>query len=199
MPDEFPINDPRKVWQDQPVEALKMSTGELRQKALQHYSRARSEALSSILISLALSVVFAWSITRAHTALARYGWGLLSLSVIYAAWHVYQWMWPRELAEDAPAGTCLEFYRRELERRRDYAGRWWKSGLPVLFSSGMIMAAIGTGAPKGPPPHPALAALPLLLLIAVWAVVWLVMKKKSGPTLQEEIDQLKAMEIDNRS
>lgn len=199
MPDESPMQDPQNLWQNQPTEPFKMSASEVRHKARERHSRTRSEALSSILISLVLSVVFAGSLARAHTALARSGWGLLSLSVIYAAWHVYKWRWPRNLAEDAPMGTCVEFCRRELERRRDYTGRWWKSGLPFLFLAGMAMAALGTGAPKGPPPNPWVAALPFFVVMAAWVVLFFFMKKKDGQSLQQEIDELKAMERDSRS
>ena len=30
MPSEFPMNDPRNVWQNQPTEAFKMSADQLR-------------------------------------------------------------------------------------------------------------------------------------------------------------------------
>ena len=198
MPSEFPINDLRSVWQNQQTEPLKMSANELRTRAQQRQSKARFEARLSIVIGLACSVFFAWTFTRAHEALARMGWGLLSLWGIYAAFHAYKWIRPQNLPQDAPINRCLEFYRRELERRRDYLRhRWWRSGLPFCIL-GMVMVIVGTGARKVPP-HPLLNAIPFLGLLAVWAVVFRFVKKKLGQeNLQQEIEELRAFEMANR-
>ena len=97
MPSEFPMNDPRSVSKQQ-TEPVKMSANELRTRAQQRQSKARFEARLSIVIGLACSVFFAWTFTRAHEALARMGWGLLSLWGIYAAFHAYKSIRPQELA-----------------------------------------------------------------------------------------------------
>jgi hypothetical protein len=198
MPSDFPMKDPQKIWQNQPTEPLKMSASDLRRKALVRQSKARLEALSTIIIGIILCVVFAWSFARAHEMLARMGWGLLSLCMIYAAYHAYKWIWPQSLPEEAPINTCLEFYRRELERRRDYVHRWWRSGLPFFLLLGMVMAGVGTGA-RNAPPHPLLNALPFFLILAIWAVAFLLMRKKLGrENLQQEIEELRAFERESR-
>ena len=198
MPSDFPMKDPQEIWQNQPTEPLKMSASDLRRKALVRQSKARLEALSTIIIGIILCVVFAWSFARAHEMLARMGWGLLSLCGIYIAYHAYKWIWPQSLPEEAPISTCLEFYRRELERRRDYLHRWWRSGLPLFLLLGMVMAAVGTGA-RNAPPHPLLNALPFFLILAIWAVAFLLMRKKLGrENLQQEIEELRAFERESR-
>jgi peptidoglycan/LPS O-acetylase OafA/YrhL len=118
--------------------------------------------------------------------------------MIYAAYHAYKWIWAQSLPEEATISTCLEFYRRELERRRDYPHRWWRSGLPLLLLLGMVMAGVGTGA-RNAPPHPFLNALPFLLVLAIWAVAFLFMRKKLGrENLQQEIEELRAFERESR-
>jgi len=173
-----------------------MSANELRTRAQQRQSKARFEARLSIVIGLACSVFFAWTFTRAHEALARVGWVLLSLWGIYAAFHAYKWIRPQNLPQDAPINRCLEFYRSELERRRDYLRhRWSRSGLPVCIL-GMVMVIVGTGAPKVSP-HPWMNAIPFLGLLAVWAVALPFVKKKLGQeNLQQEIEELRAFEIE---
>jgi O-antigen/teichoic acid export membrane protein len=198
MPSDFPMKDPQKIWQNQPTEPLKMSASDLRRKALDRQSKSRFEALSTILIGIVLCVVFAWSFAKAHTMLARMGWGLLGLYGIYAAYHAYKWIWPGNLPEEAPMSTCLEFYRRALERRRDYQHSWWRSGLPFLLLLGIVMAALGTGA-RNAPPHPLLNALPFLLVLLIWVVGFLFMRKKLGrENLQREIEELRAFERESR-
>lgn len=202
MPNDFLMKDPQQVWQDQPTEALKMSASDLRRKAVGRQSKARFEALSTITIGIVLCLVFAWSFARGNNMLSRIGWGLLSLCGIYIAYHGYRWIWPGNLPEEAPIGTCLEFYRRALERKRDYQNRWWRSGLPLLLLLGMVMGGLGAGArnatPQNPPLNPWLNALPFVLVLAVWAVAFLVMRKKLGGDLQQEIDELRAFERESR-
>ena len=197
MPSDFPMKDPQEIWQNQPTEPLKMSASDLRRKALERQSKARFEALSTIIIGIILCVIFVWSFARAHTMLARMGWGLLSLCQVYVAYHAYKWIWLRNLPKEAPISTCLEFYRRELERRRDYPHRWWRSGLPFFLLLGMVMAAVGTGA-RNAPPHPLLNALPFFMILAIWAVAFLLMRKKLGGDLQRQIEELRAFERENR-
>jgi len=201
MPNEFPMNDPQSVWQNQPTEPLKMSANDLRRKALEAQSKARFAVLFIILIAIICCLVFAWSFAGAHTVHVRMAYGLVSLCMIYAAYHAYKWTWPGNLPEEAPISTCIEFYRRALERQRDYIRRWGRSGLPVFILTllGSVMAAVGTGARNVPPRHPLLNALPFFLLLAVWVVAFLILRKKRGPkNLQREIEELRAFERENR-
>jgi hypothetical protein len=119
-----------------------------------------------------------------------------SLRDLYRIYHAYKWIWPGDLPEEAPISTCLEFYRRALERRRDYQHRWWRSGLPFFLLLGMVMAGLGTGARNAALQHPLLNALPFFLILAVWAVAFLLMRKKLGrENLQQEIEELRAFEL----
>ena len=200
MPGDFPMQDPRQIWRDQPTEPLKMSRAELRHKAVKLQSKARFAALFTMIIGIVFCVFFAWwSLAGSREMLARMGFGLMSLCMIYAAYHVYKWTWPRDLPEDAPIGSCIEFYRRELERQRDYAFRWWRSGLPLLTLLGMVMAVAGTGARKAALQHPLLNAVPFFLILAVWVAAFLFIRKKNGQrNLQQEIDELRRFEAENR-
>lgn len=208
MPNEFPMNDPQSVWQNQRTEPLRMSANDLRRKALEAQSKARFTVLFTIIIGIMSCVVFAWSFAKSNAALARMGYGLVSLCMIYAAYHVYKWTWPGNLPEGAPINTCLEFYRRALEKQRDYGHRWRRSGLPALTLLGVVMAAVGTGARNAPPrwllalganKHPLLNGLPFFLLLAIWLVAFLILRKKQGPkTLQREIEELRALERENQ-
>ncbi len=199
MPSDFPTNDPQQIWQNQPTETLKMSARDLRCKAIEQQSKARFQALSTIIIGITLCFFFAWCFATARNMMARMGWGVLSLCGIYIAYHAYKWTWPGDLPEEAPTSTCLEFYRRALERRRDYQHRWWRSGLPFFLLTGMVMAGLGTGARSAALQHPLLNALPFFLVLVVWAVAFLLIRKKLGPeNLEREIEELRAFERESR-
>ena len=56
MPNEYPMNDPRSVWQNQPTEPLKMSADEMRRRAQHFQTNARLMAQVWIMIGLVLCV-----------------------------------------------------------------------------------------------------------------------------------------------
>lgn len=196
MPNDFPLKDPQTIWQGQRTEPFRMSADSLRLRLHERQSRVRLEATVSVVVGLVCSAFFLWTFTKARSELARTGWCLLSLWGIYAAYYAYKWMWPQDLPEHAPITTCLEFYRKELEKRRDHLRhRWWRSGLPFLLL-GMAMVIAGTGGPTAPP-NLRVSALPFLLVLAVWVVAFVALRKKLGrEDIQKELEELRALETD---
>lgn len=198
MPNELPGNDPKRIWQDQPTERIKMSLDEIRRRAHRLYAKARMAAIAWIGIGMFLSAAFGRSSAQAREMLPRIGWGVLSLWGLYGAWQAYQWIWPGRLAGDATLATSLDFYRKELERQRDYGRQIWRrSGVAVAFLGLALVVAPGmiqvVETPRLLP-----NAAPFLVLLAVWLVSFLVLRARKQQDLQREIDELKAMERENR-
>ena len=196
MPSEFPMNDPRNIWKDQPTEAFKMSADELRRKAQQRERKSRFEAAYSIIIGLILFVFFAWTFARAHELAPRIGFGVLSLWGIYFAYQACKRIWQGRLAPDATLNTTLQSYRSELEKRRDYGRHIWRrAGLTfgVLGVAMIIVPAL-----IGVAGHPR-DTLPFFVLLAIWLAVILRLRKRNRGKLQQEIEELRALERENRS
>jgi hypothetical protein len=84
-PDEFPMNDPQKIWLDQPTEAIKMSLEEIRRKAHKLQTKGRLAAVAWIVMGLVLCVLFARTSARPQEMVERIGWLLLSLWGLYGA------------------------------------------------------------------------------------------------------------------
>jgi len=197
MPNELPGNDPRKIWQDQPTEHIKMSLDDIRRKAQKLHAKARMAAIAWISIGIFLSVSFARSFASAQELLPRIGWGVLSLWGLYGAWQAYRWIWPGRLAADATFSTSLDSYRKEIERQRDYGRQIWRrSGLAVAFLGLALVVAPGlikvVETPRLLP-----NAAPFFVLLAVWLVSFLLLRKRNQQNLQREIDELKALEREN--
>jgi hypothetical protein len=193
MPDEFPHEDPKQIWQNQPTEAMQMSLEEIRRKAHQFHNKARLKALTAIVIGIALCGVFAGTSAKAQYMLLRIGWGVLSLWGIYGAYQAYKWIWPSGLAEDATLGTSLDFYRRELERRRDYGRHIWRrSGLWLCFV-GLAFVVLPALIAALKAPRLLLNAIPFFVLLAGWFVVFFTIRKRERTNLQREIDALNAL------
>jgi hypothetical protein len=194
MPSEFPTNDPRDIWQNQPTEPFKMSTEEIRRKAQQHWRTARVKSLAVMIIGIYLSLCFAWTFTRVHEVVPRIGWGLLSFWGIYLAYQAYRWVWPGRLMSDAAASTSLEFYRSELERQRDFNQyAWGRAGLTFCFL-GLALALVPPLIKSLEHPRLLLNFLPFLVLLIIWVASFPYIRKQKRQKLQQEIEQLRALE-----
>jgi hypothetical protein len=196
MANEPAMNDPRTIWQNQPKEPFKMKVDEMRRRARRFQMKARFLVIYSIAAGLGMCVYFAWSSVKSHELLSRLGFGVLSVWGIYAAYQAYKWIWPRNLAPDAPVGTSLEFYRSELERRRDYRLHVWRrSGLTFCFL-GLALALAPAFIAAVDNPRILRNGAPFFALLTIWFVVFLFGKKRSQNKLQREIDELRTYESD---
>jgi NhaP-type Na+/H+ or K+/H+ antiporter len=199
MANKFPMNDPRIIWQNQPMEPFKMSADDLRRKAKQRQTKDRYAALLSMAIGLFLCVVFARTFVRVDELIPRLGWALLSLWCIYFVYQANKWIWPGRLAPDATASTSLQFYRRELEKRRDYGRHVWRrAGLTLCFL-GMGMIVVPGLIKSLQAPRLLLHAVPFFVLLAIWFAIFFAMRKRNQQKLQQEIDELRMLERENRS
>ena len=199
MSSEFPMNDPRNVWQNQPTEPFKMSAEEIRRKAQQRQTKARLIVILSIVMGLFLSVCFAWNLARVHEVVPRMGWGLLSLWAVYFAYQAYKWIWPGRLEPDATVSTSLEFCRSELERRRDYGLHIWRrAGLTFCFL-GLAMVVLPRLIKSLAAPRLLLNAVPFFVLLIIWVAGFIYSKKRNRQRLEQDIDELRVLERENRS
>ena len=198
MPSEFPMNDPQKIWQNQPTEVTKMSAEQLRLRAQNRESKARLEVLFSIIMGSVLCIFFARAFTANHELVPRIGFGLISCWGIYFGYQAYRWMWPRPLKHDAVFSTTLQSYRRDLEKRRDYVQHiWWRTGLPFCFAGGalsvapMLIKSVGA-------PRLLLNLLPVFVLFVIWLPLVLLMRRRGQQKLQREIEELRGLEQQNQ-
>ncbi len=195
MRSEFPMNDPQNIWKSQPTEPFTMSASELCRKAQQHERKARFEALYSIIAGLLIFLFFAWGFVQPHGVIPRMGLGLLSLWGVYYAYQAYKWIWPGRLTPDAPLDTTLQSYRSELEKRRDYGRHLWRrAGLTFCILGVAMFIAPGLIRLLDTPRQLLLHYLPLLVLLAIWLAVFLRLRKRNQGKLQQEIEELRALE-----
>lgn len=88
--------------------------------------------------------------------------------------------------------TALDYYRREVERRRAL----YQRGL--LWSFGPIVLALAAYClPFASDRKLRVNALPFMTLIAVWIVSFFLIRMRIQRDLQREIDELKSLERSN--
>jgi hypothetical protein len=207
MPSDFPRNDLQKVWQNQPTEVLKMSVDKLRLKAQQADRKARSVVLTTAAIAIALFFWFGWGFLsfpeKFHNFAPgsleawsmRLGFGVLSLWSLYSGYTTYKVLWPTAAASDADLKTTLQSYRQQLEKRRDYLQHvWLQAGLTFCFL-GMAMVVLPTVVRDITTPLRMLANVgPIFALFILWLAIFIPRRIRRQRTLQQEIDQLRALE-----
>ena len=201
MPREFPINDPRNIWQEQPTEAFKMSAAELRLKAQKFEKRILWRNLREYVASAIVIAAFGSYISVLPSTLTRTGCVLIIAGTLFVVYTLHK----RGAARTMPAGlefrSCVEFHRKELQRQRDLLRGVWSWYL-LPFVPGIIVFSLGRlreQAMKEPnaSTHPgemvtnfALGiVVPALLFVGVW---WL--NQWAASKLQRRIDALDALE-----
>jgi hypothetical protein len=81
--------------------------------------------------------------------------------------------------------TGLEYYRRELERRRDHLKKAW------LWHAPLFLACLVFVVSKVYPNFERLKnALPFIILLAIWIVIGIGLRRREDKALRTEIAEL---------
>ena len=114
---------------------------------------------------------------------------IVVLCVWFGAWRHTR---ARTLASDAELTTCMEFYRKELERRRDYFARppWLLLFFIVFALSQFVFLAFRFGRPGTTD----LLLYPIMIIVVV-LVSWPLWTREARK-FQRELDTLDAFERD---
>jgi hypothetical protein len=119
------MDDLRNLWQNQEVDEMKISIDELRAKAAKFQKRIHSRNLREQVACLLVIIGFGWSFFRPSPIVPRISFALMMAGAIYVAWHLRVKGTAKALPPEMAGASCLEFYKRELEKQRDLVGNVW--------------------------------------------------------------------------
>jgi hypothetical protein len=183
----------RALWQRQGGSSFSMEPDEIQKRLSRFQAKARGVKIMVYTLCPGIAVWFAyWLIFTTQAIVTRVG---LLLSVLGMSFWVGQvWLNNRDrqkaLANSDAAGqtSCIEFYRAELVRQRDFnRGRWLWSRLLALYA-GLFL---GMWEPlRGSNAAPRVINLLTVSILAVLSV-WLSYRKSRK--LQQQIDPIDAM------
>jgi hypothetical protein len=190
MPEEQSPDNLRNLWQSQNMENAPMSLEQIREKARDYQRRIRWRNAREYAAIAATSIFFGWTIFRIPLAGMRAGAALCILGGWYVAYQIYRRARPRTAPADLALANCMEFYRRELVRQRDFLRGIWRWYLgPFVPGLAWLTVAAGVASP-GHLPHVwrflggyALVAALAFLLIAR-------MNLKAAGKLQKRIEEV---------
>lgn len=185
MRDDSPENDPRRIWQNQPTEPSVMTLEKIRQKVRELRAKTRRQLLGNSATPLIVVALCGFAIKQFSTLQP-----LFALPVAWSLAGLYflnRGMWSAAMPGDAALSTGLEFYRREIERRRYLLRRalLWSFG-PVLLTIGTFILALVQMAGRRVFPN----ALPFLSLVVIWIAAYFVIRMREQRGLQREINAL---------
>lgn len=198
MSDQSGAKDPGAIWRGQPEERVAVHLERIvNRRAKELYSSTRSEILLSIGAALIVGVM-AWQLAPAHDRLLEICFAAVITWVVISSYRFRHWIWRRvPVRPDGVAATGLEYYRQELQRRRDHLRNAWLWHGP-LFLACMILLAILIR--KSLSSYGRLRnVLPFSILLVVWTGLDLTRRRRQGKELQREIDEIEPSGEDSDS
>jgi hypothetical protein len=96
------------------------------------------------------------------------------------------------LPGDAATESGIDFYRRELSRRRYFPGGILRYSLgPIALSIGTLIVVLGSMAPDHG--RSLRAIMPFCALVTVWFVLVFVVRSRRQKEFPRELDELKSV------
>jgi hypothetical protein len=191
-------DDPRAIWQNQPIEASTMTMEKIRKMARELHRKTRRQLLGTITAPLTVVCFYAF----ARKLFAPLQHVLLPLFACAFAWSLAglyflnRGKWSGMMPADAGLSAGLEFCRREIQRRRDHFRfvMLWGAG-PILLAIGTFILALAMVAGKAVIPK----AMPFMILVVVWIASYLFILRAEQRKLQHELDELNEITRESNS
>ena len=143
----------------------------------------------SISAALFFIAVVAWRFASALDPLLQFGFIVVIVWILVSLYWFRDRIWCRDTPpKDAVAATSLEYYRKELERRRDHLRNEWLWNGPGLLAFMIFLVTLAGKAFAGP--TRLRNVLPLIVLLAVWTGAGFRRRWHQARELQREIDEI---------
>jgi hypothetical protein len=169
-----------------------MTLESIKQKVRDLNARTRQDLIKAIASPVLVAVISCLAFAQLHDQAQRwvlafaFAWSLAGQRALHRGMRL------ATLPGDAGMTTALDYYRREVGRRRAL----YRRGL--LWSFGPIVLALGAFClPFARNPEMLPNALPFMILVAIWIVAFFILRMRIQKDLQREIDDLRNIERSN--
>lgn len=187
MSDQAKGGDPGLIWRNQQPAVNQDKVVNRRIEDL--YSSTRWEILLSFSAALLPIGVLAWRLEGAQQRLVEIGFTAVILWIAISLYWFRHQIWGRGSSRpDRVAATGLEFYRAELEHRRDHLRNGWLWHGP-LFLASIILISVMTGK-ANITFQPLRRVLPLIVLLAAWTGFGVWRRHLQANEIQREINEV---------
>jgi hypothetical protein len=200
MQNDSPESGVRTMWLNQPTEKPTMISKLIEQRSRKLRAKTRSGLLGTVGGPLTAGI-FYWYSMRAFPGLRQvlqppfafaFAWGLAGL------YFLNRGMWSAVMPGNLGLNTGLEVCRLEVERQRDLRRRSlvWSFG-PVMLATATFVLALTLVPQVGRRIIP--NGVPFLTVLVLSIVSFFVIRSREQRELQRELDELKDLEMENRS
>ena len=198
MSDETRAKDPGAIWRDQPEEGRGVNLEQIvNRRTEEMYSSTRSEILMSMGAALLFVAVMAWRFAPAYDTLQEVGFAAVIAWVVISLYRFRRRIWRRQPSPpDAIAAPGREYYRKELEQRRDHLRNAWLWHGPLFLACAVLVAVLMGKAFPGI--DRLRSVLPLVVLLVAWTGFGLMRRRRQARELQREIDEMEPRGTEER-
>ncbi len=192
MAPNLPFDEMQHAWQNQDIEAKRMSLEEIRRDADRFRRRTRLNKLFTYVgfaVSVAIYISLMWHPRRAAAeapTVARISMALVLAGTFYAVYQYRKQVLAMPISAEIMADDCLSFHRRQLGRLRDYYRMgWWLSMAPIIpgFAVGFIGLAVNV------PARRRAVELSAVVFLVLLYQAWTGMRNRADK-LQRKLDRL---------
>src|SRR5690242_14354769 len=196
MSDESRSKDAGTIWRNQPEEELAVNLEQIVNRRTEELSSStRSEIVMSMGAALLFVGVMVWRFAPTYERLQEVGFAAVMAWVAISLYRFRRRMWTGNHSRpDAAAATCLEYYRKELEGRRDHLRNAWLWHGPLFLACATLIAIVI----RGKAFQPFRNVLPLVVLLAVWTGFGMWRRHRQAKELQREIDEIEPRDTRDR-
>ena len=183
------------VWRGQPEERRPVNLDQLVQRRTSELSAStRAEIIMSMMAALFLLAMIvtlaAGRFAYAPGRMQMFGLAAIVVWVLISLWWFRERIW-RKPGSAARAATGLEYYRQELEQRRDHLRNAWIWHGPLVLACIMFgVNFVGRAWPGG---QRLRSLLPLAIVLGVWTAFGLRRRRRQAQELQRELDEINAV------
>jgi hypothetical protein len=179
--------DLKNIWRNQETERITMSVEQVRLNARKYLRRKQRDLISRSAFVILAAVSYGIFLMNARITSLRFVAGLAMVTLLTST------VWRLLRMEASPNGamtSCIEFYRSELERYREYARLpAWQLATILLIIAWMTRDTLMRNSTD-----PFRAVLPYVLVAAAGMIVLMVVRKVQARRVQDDIDALEVFE-----
>ena len=189
-------DDPKTIWQQQRMEPSTMTLEMIGQKARELRAETRRELFASITIALFVFAISVYGFPRTHSLALQLAFAFASAWALAGQRFLHWGMWSGDLPAEVALNSGLEFYRRELKRRRRFftSVLQWTFGPFVLSVCTITLELVGIGRNRNLRVR---SIIPFCMVFGIWIVVFFIIRSRRQRDLQREIDELNLIENTN--
>ena len=181
---------PQSLWKEQPEEKLTVNVQNLINRRTRELGEStRSEILVSIVATVMFVAIVYWRFPIGGAPFPHAGLAIALVWISVTAFRFrHKLLRPGDAGSRHVAATGAEYYRRELESRRDHLRNEWLWHGPLLLAAGILIANFAVDA--FPNPERLRNIAPFTIFLAVWVVANFLRRRRHARELQREIDEI---------